>query len=151
MNSVLIIAAGSLLAAALPAAALAPQRQSQPHPPPTPSHTLAPHMTPAAPPSQKMAPRPPAATPMRPPAHEGTGPRPYQAEAGAMHGEMRGEMRYGRWEEGWGPRPPAPPHHFTRHEDWYRHVRACQQRYKSYNPRTDMYMARPGHARRCTL
>lgn len=76
-----------------------------------------------------------------------TGPRPYHAEPGGMHEERN----YGRWESSWGHRPPPPPSHFTRHEDWYRHVRACQQRYKSYNPRTDMYVPRHGRTARCTL
>ncbi|AYG96312.1 hypothetical protein D8I30_06555 [Brevundimonas naejangsanensis] len=109
-----------------------------------PGQAMTPQTRPAPAPS---TPRPPAARPQTMPGHMESGPRPYQAEAGMMHGEMN----YGRWDTGWGPRPPAPPHHFTRHEDWHRHVHACQQRYKSYNPRTDMFMARPGHARRCTL
>lgn len=155
MKFILIAAAGGLLATtALPVTA----QQSPPRPAPT-QPTPAPaqgHMAPghAMPPGQTMAPqtRPaPPPSPNRPqtsPGHGGSGPRPYQAEAGGMHG---GEMSYGRWDNGWGARPSAPPAHFTRHNDWYRHVRACQQRYKSYNPRTDMFVPRRGHSARCTL
>ncbi|RXZ35680.1 hypothetical protein EO081_04985 [Sphingomonas desiccabilis] len=38
-----------------------------------------------------------------------------------------------------------------RQNDWYRHVRACQQRHRSYNAGTDSYTVRPGVTRRCTL
>lgn len=58
---------------------------------------------------------------------------------------------YGTWNQSWGARPSAPPKHWTRTSDWYRHVRACQQRYRSYNPRTDTYRANSGQNRRCTL
>ncbi|WP_408021552.1 BA14K family protein [Sphingobium yanoikuyae] len=58
---------------------------------------------------------------------------------------------YGEWKDGWGSRPPAPPKHFTRKSDWNRHVRACQQRYRSYSARTDNYRMPNGKARRCTL
>jgi hypothetical protein len=58
---------------------------------------------------------------------------------------------YGNWDNRWGSRPPAPPRHWTKNGDWYRHVRACNQRYRSYNPRTDMFTLRPGVTRRCML
>lgn len=58
---------------------------------------------------------------------------------------------YGNWQNGWGPRPPAPPSHWTRQGDWYRHVRACQRHYRSYDPRTDTYRTRGGKRLRCRL
>ena len=59
--------------------------------------------------------------------------------------------RYGRWDNRWGARPAGPPRGWTRSNDWYRHVRACSQRYRSYNPRTDTYIARRGVVVRCRL
>ena len=58
---------------------------------------------------------------------------------------------YGSWNPGWGHRPPPPPHGWGRPGNWYQHVRACQMRYRSYNPRTDSYRLRPGVWRRCRL
>ena len=60
--------------------------------------------------------------------------------------------RYGTWDDRWGARPMAPPpRHWTRQNDWYRHVHACQTRYRSYNPRTDTYVVRRGVSARCRL
>ena len=59
--------------------------------------------------------------------------------------------RYGRWENSWGVRPAGPPRSWSRHNDWYRHVRACQMRYRSYNPRTDTYVVRRGRMAQCRL
>ena len=39
---------------------------------------------------------------------------------------------------------------WDRGDSWRRHVRACSYRYRSYNPRTDMYFT-GRHWRRCTL
>lgn len=64
---------------------------------------------------------------------------------------QNGDARYGTWQSNWGARLSAPPRHFTRHNDWYRHVRACQQRYRSYNPATDTFIARPGVRQVCRL
>jgi hypothetical protein len=58
---------------------------------------------------------------------------------------------YGTWNHSWGTRPSAPPKHWSKTGDWYRHVRACQQRYRSYNARTDTFRTNSGHTRRCTL
>ncbi|MCC4596533.1 BA14K family protein [Xanthomonas campestris pv. phormiicola] len=60
------------------------------------------------------------------------------------------DKRYGRWDPKWGPRPGNPPAHRSRHDDWYRHVRACQQRYRSYDARTDTFVTR-GRRLRCSL
>ena len=57
---------------------------------------------------------------------------------------------HGPWESGWGPRPPAPPADYANPSDWHRHVRACQQRYKTYNPATDLYVPRVGTTARCS-
>jgi len=69
---------------------------------------------------------------------------------GAQH-RSQDNQRYGRWDDAWGSPPPPPPKHFGRHGAWYGHVRACQMRYRSYNPRTDFYIARPGVKARCRL
>jgi hypothetical protein len=65
------------------------------------------------------------------------------------------DSRYGRWDNSWGARPSGPPRGWTRQNDWYRHVRACQMRYRSYDPRTDMYVSRYNNRRavyvRCRL
>ena len=63
----------------------------------------------------------------------------------------RRDDRYGRWESRWGARPAPPPRHWSRQNDWYRHVRACQARYRSYNPRTDTFAVRRGVVVRCRL
>jgi hypothetical protein len=92
---------------------------------------------------EQRSPSPPRAEPTRPMA------RPAQ-DHHAMEPNM-GDERYGRWESEWGRRPPAPPGHWTRHGDWYRHVHACQARYRSYNPATDHYTVRRGVTARCRL
>ncbi len=61
------------------------------------------------------------------------------------------EKQYGAWNSQWGAKPPAPPAHWSKHSDWHRHVRACQQRYRSYNARMDTYRSHSGKNRRCTL
>lgn len=63
----------------------------------------------------------------------------------------RGDDQYGRWDNSWGARPAAPPRNFSRRNDWYRHVRACSQRYRSYNARTDTYVVRRGRTAQCRL
>ena len=59
--------------------------------------------------------------------------------------------RYGTWQRSWGAVPSNPPRSFTRTSDWYRHVRACQQRYRSYNAATDRYTVRRGQTAICRL
>ena len=59
--------------------------------------------------------------------------------------------RYGTWNASWGARPSAPPRSFTRTSDWHRHVRACQQRYRSYDAVTDRYTVRRGQTAVCRL
>lgn len=66
-------------------------------------------------------------------------------------GDRNDDSRHGRWDARWGARPPAPPRHFTRTSDWNRHVRACQQRYRTYNARTDRYVPRRGQTAVCRL
>lgn len=68
-----------------------------------------------------------------------------------MHAEGMEHSRYGQWNSGWGHRPPAPPKHFKRHDNWYQHVHACTLRYRTYNPRTDLYVPRRGVTARCRL
>lgn len=63
----------------------------------------------------------------------------------------KGDARYGNWDRTWGAQPPAPPKHFTKQGDWYRHVRACQRAYKSYSPRSDTYRSHGGKTLRCRL
>jgi len=91
------------------------------------------------------------------PGHQASGSqRPGQQHPGQGAGSQPGRPNgagenFGNWNKSWGARPPAPPAHFTRRSDWYRHVRACQQRYRSYNPRTDTYRTWSGRTIRCTL
>ncbi|MEJ7934541.1 BA14K family protein [Sphingobium sp. AN558] len=66
-------------------------------------------------------------------------------------GDTLSDRSYGNWDDKWGARPSGPPRHWSKQGDWYRHVRACQQRYRSYNPRTDMIVIRRGMTRRCML
>jgi hypothetical protein len=74
--------------------------------------------------------------------------QPHRDHRGADH---RAERGYGNWDRRWGAQPPAPPRHWSKKGDWYRHVRACQQRYRNYNPRTDTFEIRRGVTRRCAL
>lgn len=67
------------------------------------------------------------------------------------HQNGQGSSRYGRWDQSWGARPSTPPKHWTRTSDWHRHVRACQQRFRSYDSRTDTYRTNNGQRRRCAL
>lgn len=88
------------------------------------------------------------------PGHGPGGPGPDRPGQGPGQGpgpNRPGGPDYGHWDNHWGVRPPAPPSHWKKHNGWYRHVRACQQRYRSYNPRTDTYRVRPGVYRRCML
>jgi hypothetical protein len=66
-------------------------------------------------------------------------------------GPNRPGPSYGNWDNRWGARPGGPPRGWGNTGDWYRHVRACQQRYRTYNPRTDIYYAHGKSARRCKL
>ena len=59
--------------------------------------------------------------------------------------------RYGTWNSAWGKRPGAAPAHWSKKGDWYRHVRACKNKYLSYNARTDTYRLRSGKTVRCKL
>lgn len=70
---------------------------------------------------------------------------------GDRSGQADNDRRYGTWDSRWGARPPAPPRHFTRVADWHRHVRACQQRYRSYNAATDRYVPSRGRTAVCRL
>ncbi len=62
----------------------------------------------------------------------------------------RADHRYGRWDNGWGHRPPPPPRHWRRQADWHRHVHACQVRYRGYDAHRDAYVWRSGW-RSCRL
>ena len=77
--------------------------------------------------------------------------QPPQQHSPQHQGPQHDAPGYGRWDDRWGQRPPPPPSHFTRTGDWHRHVRACQQRYRSYNARTDMFLATNGQRLRCRL
>ena len=61
------------------------------------------------------------------------------------------QSRHGNWDSKWGSRPSDPPRSWGNRSNWYQHVRACQQRYRSYNSRTDQYVVRQGVNRTCTL
>ena len=60
--------------------------------------------------------------------------QPAKKAAPAIHKDQ-----YGSWNSGWGARPGAAPSFWNKKGDWYRHVRACQIKYRSYNARTDTY------------
>ncbi|HUD95686.1 BA14K family protein [Sphingobium sp.] len=90
--------------------------------------------------------------PVRPEGNRPVAPHPEADRPGASHPEAGREGNgYGRWDDRWGKHPPEPPRHWTNRGDWYRHVRACRDRYRSYDPRTDMFTLRRGTMRRCTL
>lgn len=58
---------------------------------------------------------------------------------GVRNRNDRYDNRYGRWNNEWGRHPAPPPRHWRHTNGWYGHVRACQIRYRSYNPARDMY------------
>jgi hypothetical protein len=60
------------------------------------------------------------------------------------------DPRDDRWDNRWG-RPVAAPGYWGRRDGWNRHVRACFNAYRSYNPRTDTYVVRRGVTARCRL
>ena len=91
-------------------------------------------------------------TPGRPEGDRPGTPHPEADRPGVRHAEAdRPGNGYGNWDDRWGKHPPEPPRHWTNRGDWYRHVRACRDRYRSYDPRTDMVTLRRGMTRRCTL
>lgn len=76
----------------------------------------------------------------------------FLAVPGAADAQARKQADpYGQWNKSWGTKPPAPPKHWSNKSDWHRHVRACQNSYRSYNPRTDTYKAGAGKQVRCRL
>lgn len=87
------------------------------------------------------------------------GQKPSQNQASQTQGtkkpaatnQNKNNAPYGEWKSAWGKAPPAPPKHWSNKGDWHRHVRACQQRYKSYNSRTDTFRTNAGKNVRCTL
>lgn len=85
----------------------------------------------------------------QPSAQQHGGPQSHSAPATPSRGNDRNE--YGEWNPTWGSAPPAPPSHFSKKSDWRRHVRACQQRYRSYNARTDRYTVRAHQTAICRL
>jgi hypothetical protein len=64
---------------------------------------------------------------------------------------VRPNPGYGNWNGQWGARPPGPPSSWHNNGDWYRHVRACHQKYARYDARTDTYLTRKGSRKRCKL
>jgi len=59
---------------------------------------------------------------------------------------------YSDWSATGGANTAAPPSGYNgAASDWSRHVAACQARYRTYDPRTDMFFARPGVQARCRL
>lgn len=137
MRKILIAAAAGLMTlSALPVAANAATAASQVRP-----YNSAPANGPQRPDQQRY--EPPRPGQMRPDQH-----RP---DHGGPMTPGRGDDQYGRWDAGWGARPAGPPRHFSRQNDWYRHVRACSQRYRSYDARTDRYVVRRGQTAICRL
>ena len=126
-----LIAAALLMVSAMPGAAAPgdPQRREDPR--------------------EQAGQRPAPSSPQRQerPSRQGGPSRP----AASAPQQDRGDRDYGRWDNRWGQRPPAPPRHWTRTNDWHRHVRACQLRYRSYSARTDTFLANSGQRQRCRL
>jgi hypothetical protein len=60
------------------------------------------------------------------------------------------DPRDDRWDARWG-RQVQPPRYWNQRNSWNRHVRACFDRYRTYNPRTDTYVVRRGVTARCRL
>ena len=90
--------------------------------------------------------------PMNGPGHNAGPNRPGPGGPGQMGPGRPGPgNEYGNWDDRWGARPAPPPRGWGRNNDWYRHVRACSQRYRSYNPRTDTFVVRRGVVARCRL
>jgi len=157
---ILVTTAAVLAAVAIPAAAQVASGQPRQAP------AVAPQGTDRTPPAdtERGATSPgPASprsegTPYAMPASGGpdnpSGGAPAAAQAGGGSGGSAAmaprAVDYGMWESSWGPRPPAPPAGYANPSDWHRHVRACQMRYKTYNPATDMYVPRMGTTARCT-
>ena len=129
MRTFMMLALPALLAGALPIAA-----QAQARPEPTPSSRQQPDRQPA-----------PAATPTRAASAHSAPTRSGPTQSGSA------ASRYGQWNSAWGKAPPAPPAHFTKVNDWHRHVRACQQRFRSYTARTDSYRTHSGKLVHCKL
>lgn len=108
---------------------------------------------PRQPPPQTQPPKQPAPKQQppkqQPPKPQAPAPKPQAAKQPPP--TQQPSSRYGNWNSGWGARPPSPPKHWTKTDQWYAHVRACQQRYRSYDPRTDTFRTDSGQRRRCTL
>ena len=68
----------------------------------------------------------------------------------SRHGGRHESRDDDHWDNRWGQRP-ARHRGWGNRPGWYRHVRACQMRYRSYNPRTDMFVVRRGVMARCRL
>ena len=84
------------------------------------------------------------------PANNQSGKAPQAKPAASKPGSTQ-QGQYGTWNNSWGKAPSAPPAHWTKKGDWYHHVRACQQRYKSYSSKTDTYRTLSGKNLRCKL
>jgi hypothetical protein len=154
---ILTTTAAMLAALALPAAAQVAGGQPQTAPatapqgtdrtPPADTENRAPAPGPASPRSEGA----PYAMPASGGPENPSGGAPQMAQPGGSAGGAGARpVDHGMWESSWGPRPPAPPAGYANPSDWHRHVRACQQRYKTYNPATDMYVPRVGTTARCT-
>ena len=148
--------AAALAALALPAAAQVAGGQPQTTPQTAPQGTDrtppadTENRTPAPGPANPRAEGTPYAMPASGGPENPSGAAPAAARPAGASGAMSTGANYGAWEASWGPRPPAPPAGFADPSDWHRHVRACQMRYKTYDPATDMYVPRVGTTARCT-
>lgn len=157
-RSILTTSAALFAALALPAAA-----QERPTGQPTETPPTAPQGTNRPPPAdteEPLRPPPPGpgspyaeGTPYAMPASGGpenpSGGAPAAAQKGGQGVARMGE--FGPWDPSWGPEPPPPPPGWENRWDWHRHVRACQTRYRTYNPYTDIFVPRIGMLARCRL
>ena len=80
-------------------------------------------------------------------------PQPGKQQANKAPAAKPGAIKnqYGTWNTTWGAAPSAPPSHWSKKGDWYRHVRACKLRFGTYNARTDTYRIASGKSLRCKL
>jgi hypothetical protein len=75
-------------------------------------------------------------------------PQSHGAHQSAPHATHQGQQaKPGKQQAG----HMAPKHWKRGHASYQSHVRACQQKYRSYNPRTDRYSLRGGKTALCRL
>ena len=75
-----------------------------------------------------------------------------QRYEGRRHDDRRYDRRYDRLDDrryDRYDRYERPRHWRHSNSSWERHVRACFRKYRHYDPRSDRYLTRSGHWKRC--